>query len=92
VEIPVAGVPVPTYYHRPDDVAAVLGDDYALIRITGIGVAIPPPYFEPRWQRLPALVRTPLTLIDSALASCPPFNRLGDHTMLQFVKREAAHA
>jgi SAM-dependent methyltransferase len=92
VAVPVAGVPVPTYYHRPNDVAAVLGSDYTLVRVTGIGVTIPPPYLEPRWQRLPAFVRAPLAAVDSTIASCPPFNRLGDHTLLQFVKREAADA
>jgi SAM-dependent methyltransferase len=92
VAVAVAGVPVPTYYHSPDDVAAVLGGDYTLVRLTGIGVAIPPPYLESRWQRLPVFVRKPLAALDSMLAYWPPFNRLGDHTLLQFVKCEAAHA
>jgi SAM-dependent methyltransferase len=92
VSVPVAGVDVPTYYHRTRDVAAALGAQFTLASVTGVGVAIPPPYFEPRWQRLPSIVRAPLAAVDSAIAAWPPFNRLGDHALLQFVKREAAHA
>jgi hypothetical protein len=62
------------------------------VGITGIGVLIPPPYLEPRWQRLPAVVRTPLSVIDAAIASVPPFNRLGDHVLLQFTKKRVADA
>ncbi len=88
----VAGVDVPTYFHRVKDVTATLGPDFTLEAITGIGVTIPPPYFEPRWQAFPAFVRAPLTALDSAISSWPPFNRLGDHVLLQFVYRRSRHA
>ena len=92
VLVPVAGVQVPTFYHRTADVAAVLAHELTLVAITGIGVLLPPPYLEPRWQRLPAFVRTPLAAMDSAIAPLPPFNRLGDHVLLQFTKRRDADA
>ena len=92
VLVPVAGVQIPTFYHRTPDIAAVLKPELTLVGVTGIGVLLPPPYLESRWQRLPAVVRTALAVIDAAIASVPPFNRLGDHVLLQFLKRGEADA
>jgi SAM-dependent methyltransferase len=91
VQVPVAGIEVPTFYHRISDVRAALGVDVALTAIEGIGVAIPPPYLEARWRVLPKTVRSLVEGLDTLLASCPPFNRVGDHVLLQFVKRAQAH-
>ena len=86
VAVSVAGVDVPTYYHRIRDVRAALGEDLHLLRIEGIGVAIPPLYLEPRWRELPRHIRAAVTRVDSMVASLPPFNRLGDHVLLLFRK------
>lgn len=91
-EVPVAGIDVPTFYHRIADVRNALGTEMVLQSIEGIGVAIPPPYLEPRWQQLPRTVRGLVTTLDSLLAPFPPFNRVGDHVLLQFVKRGGRHA
>ena len=91
VPVPVAGVPVPTFYHRIREVRAALGPGVRLRHVEGIGVALPPPYLEPRWQKLPKPVRGMVTALDGLLAPWPPFNRAGDHVLLHFVKR-AAHA
>jgi hypothetical protein len=61
----------------------------ALQSVEGIGVAIPPPYLERRWQSLPASFRLVVTRLDALLARWPPFNRVGDHMLLQFAKRSA---
>ena len=92
VAVPVAGIDVPTFYHRIADVRNALGTEMVLQSIEGIGVAIPPPYLEPRWQQLPRPVRGLVTTLDSWLAPFPPFNRVGDHVLLQFVKRGGRHA
>ena len=92
VAVNVAGVSVPTFYHRIADVRAALGSDLSLQAIEGIGVAIPPPYFEPRWQQLPTSVRALVTGLDAMLAPWPPFNRVGDHVLLHFIKRGHGHA
>ena len=89
VAVRVAGVDVPTYYHRIRDVRDALGGDVSLVAIEGLGVVIPPPYLEPRWQTLPGGVRTVVTKLDSVVASWPPFNRIGDHVLLRFVKERA---
>jgi SAM-dependent methyltransferase len=88
VKVPVAGVDVPTYYHRVSALRRALGADVRLVALEGIGVALPPPYLEPRWRRLPDSVRTATTRIDALLAPWPPFNRIGDHVLLQFVKEQ----
>jgi ubiquinone/menaquinone biosynthesis C-methylase UbiE len=87
VAVPVAGIDVPTFYHRIADVRAAFGTDMVLQSIEGIGVAIPPPYLEPRWQQLPRPVRGLVTTLDSILSPLPPFNRVGDHVLLHFEKR-----
>lgn len=92
VSVAVAGVQVPTFYHRIGAVRTTLGESVTLESIVGIGVAIPPPYLEPRWQQLPAAVRYLIARLDGAISWLPPFNRLGDHVLLQFVKRRRCHA
>jgi SAM-dependent methyltransferase len=92
VDVPVAGIDVPTYFHRTSEVVTALAPELTLKAITGVGVVVPPPYFELRWQTVPPVVRRSLAGLDGALASWPPFNRLGDHLLLQFVKASNAHA
>jgi hypothetical protein len=87
VSVPVAGIDVPTFYHRIRDVRAALGPQLSLQHVEGVGVAIPPPYLEPRWQRLPKPLRGAVAALDTLLAPWPPFNRAGDHVLLHFVKR-----
>lgn len=92
VTLPVAGIDVPTFYHRIADVHAALGSELVLTRIEGIGVVLPPPYLEPRWQNLPKSLRGLVTRLDALLAPWPPFNRVGDHVLLHFVKERHADA
>lgn len=92
VAVPVAGIEVPTFYHRIAEVRAAIGPGLRLSRIHGIGVVLPPPYLEARWVRLSPLLRGVVARVDSMLAPWPPFNRVGDHVLLQFVKAEAADA
>jgi SAM-dependent methyltransferase len=92
VSVRIAGIDVPTFYHRISDFGAALGADMRLEAIEGIGVAIPPPYLEPRWQGIPKSLRVVVEHVDALLAPWPPFNRLGDHVMLEFRKRDDVHA
>jgi SAM-dependent methyltransferase len=92
VTVSVAGVEVPTFYHRIADVRTALGADLSLVAVEGIGVALPPPHLEPRWLSLPKSVRSAVTRLDAWLAPWPPFNRVGDHVLLHFEKTSPAHA
>ncbi|MGQ0736874.1 MAG: class I SAM-dependent methyltransferase [Acidobacteriota bacterium] len=92
VAVPVAGVNVPTFYHRIADVKAALGPGLTLKRVRGLGVAIPPPYFEPRWKQTPRALRRLIVGLDTMLSPWPPFNRLGDHILLEFAKEARRRA
>ena len=84
VMVDVEGLGVPTYYHRVRDVEAALGRGFALWRVTGLSVWVPPPYLEARWSALTPPARRALAAIDMTLSPHWPFNRLGDHVLLEF--------
>ena len=88
IPVSVAGIDVPTFYHRISELRATLGSVVRLRAIEGIGVVVPPPYLEARWQELPRSVRGVVIAIDNWLAPWPPFNRVGDHVLLTFAKDE----
>jgi SAM-dependent methyltransferase len=89
VPVDVAGISVPTFYHRPKDVARLLRPHARLAGRFGVGVAIPPPYLESRWQQVPVSVRAALEAVDAAVTPLPLANRLGDHVLLEFVRSPA---
>jgi SAM-dependent methyltransferase len=91
VAVPVAGIDVPTFYHRTSDVAASLGEGFSRDAVIGIGVAVPPPYLEPRWQQLPSVLRRAAAGVDRLAGSWPLVNQLGDHTLTRWVKRRVSH-
>jgi len=91
VAVPVAGVEVPTFYHRRSDVRACLGEGFTLAGTVGIGVTVPPPYLESRWQQLPGVIRRAAMRIDRMAAGWPLLNQLGDHSLTRWVKDAVAH-
>lgn len=86
IRVPVAGLDVPTYYHRVGDLRTAAGSALRLTRVEGIGVMIPPPYLEARWQTMPRSLRAVITRVDGLISGWPLVNRVGDHVLLQFVK------
>ena len=91
VTIPVAGIGVPTYYHRTRDLAAALGPAFSLEATIGVGVLVPPPYLEPRWQQVPAALRRFAAGVDGVAGGWPFVNQLGDHTLTRWVKHRVSH-
>jgi ubiquinone/menaquinone biosynthesis C-methylase UbiE len=91
VVVPVAGVDVPTFYHRVADVGAALGGAFSLDRILGIGVVVPPPYLEARWQQVPPAIRRFSARVDRLVSPWPGVNRLGDHLLMRWVKQRQTH-
>lgn len=83
VPVLVDGIEVPTYYHRPAEVMTALGRSFVLQRVQGLGVLVPPPYLESSWRRLPSGLRRALERFDAVVGSAVPFNRAGDHTLLE---------
>lgn len=90
-KVPVAGIEVPTFFHRRRDVAAALGDGFSAGGTVGLGVVVPPPYLEPRWQQLPRPVRRAVAGIDRFIAAWPLVNHLGDHTLMCWEKSRVMH-
>jgi SAM-dependent methyltransferase len=90
-DLPVAGIDVPTFYHRTSDLAASLGESFVRDTVVGVGVMVPPPYLEPRWLQLPLAVRRAAAGIDRTAGSWPIVNQLGDHTLSRWVKRRVHH-
>jgi ubiquinone/menaquinone biosynthesis C-methylase UbiE len=91
VAIPVAGIAVPTFYHRTRDVAASLGDGFSCDALIGVGVLVPPPYLESRWQQVPAGLRRAAAAVDRAAGAWPIVNQLGDHTLTRWLKHRVNH-
>jgi len=86
VMVNVAGIPVPTFYHRVSDVARVARPSLSVGRIVGCGVLTPPPYLERRWLSLPRVVRRAAAAADSTIGRFAPFSRLGDHVLVELAK------
>jgi len=86
VSVPVAGIEVPTFYHRTRDVATALGEAFRCDATIGVGVFVPPPYLEPRWRQLPNALRRAAAGVDRIAGSWPLVNQLGDHTLTRWVK------
>jgi SAM-dependent methyltransferase len=91
VAVAVAGISVPTFYHRTSDVAAALGDGFCRDAEIGIGVMVPPPYLESRWQQVPQGVRKCAARFDRVGGAWPLVNQLGDHTLTRWVKERVNH-
>ena len=89
--VPVAGIDVPTFYHRTRDLGASLGQGFSLDAIVGVGVMVPPPYLEPRWQQVPLALRRVAAGVDRVTGSWPVVNQLGDHTLTRWVKSRVNH-
>lgn len=91
VSVPVAGVDVPTFYHQRSDVARALGVGFSHFATIGIGVFVPPPYLEPRWQQTPRAIRQLVAALDRWTAAWPLLNQLGDHTLMCWEKNLVMH-
>jgi SAM-dependent methyltransferase len=88
--VPVAGVDVPTFYHRTSDLGRALGADFSLDQIVGLGIAVPPPYLEARWRQVPRALRALASRFDRLAGAWPPFSQLGDHVLTRWLKRRDA--
>lgn len=89
VVVPVAGIEVPVFYHRTREVRQALGPAFTLDAVVGVGVLVPPPYLETRWQQVPAPIRHATAGLDRLVASWPIVNQLGDHILTLWTKRRA---
>lgn len=85
--VPVGGIAVPTWYHALGDVGRTLGPDLTPTHVRGLGVLVPPPYLEPRWQQLPAPVGAAVAAADRLASRLPGLRTAGDHVIARWEKR-----
>jgi len=79
------GLPVRAY--SVHDVVAKFRSGFKVVRVIGLPVFLPPYDFESHFSRRRNLVST-LDRIDRRLRGHLPFNRVGDHFLLQLRRRE----
>jgi hypothetical protein len=48
---------------------------------------VPPPHLAHRWQQFPRGLRRIVERLDTSLAERRPFTRMGDHFLIELVKR-----
>lgn len=87
VTVRIEGIAVPTWYHRVRDVTRAVAPSLAVRAVTGCGVLLPPPYLEARWLAVPCRARRAVAAADRLVSRLAPFNRLGDHVLVELIRR-----
>jgi hypothetical protein len=64
-----------------------LGGEFALRRICGLAVVVPPPHTLRSWRRLPHGARRALMALDGRVSALRAISSLGDHFVMDIVKR-----
>jgi hypothetical protein len=64
-----------------------LGAGFDLRGMSGLAVLVPPPWLAHRWAAVPSWIRRAVSATDVRLSSHFPLNRLGDHFVMDIVKR-----
>ena len=77
------GVMVEVHYPSARAMARMFSPEFCLLRLKGVGVAVPPSYLEPLARRFPRVLKT-LAGIDRMLGSLPVVRALADHILLEF--------
>lgn len=85
--VPVSGIDVPTWYHGLDAVGAALGPGVTRTHVRGLGVLVPPPYLEPRWQQVPSPIGALVAAADRVASRLPGLRVAGDHVLARWEKR-----
>ncbi len=82
------GVIVKVHYPTVRMMARVFAPEFRLVRLKGIGVAVPPSYLEPYARRFPRVLKA-LAVADRVLSRTPGFRVLADHILLEFQRVKA---
>ena len=86
IPVLVEGIEVPTYFHRSRAIERALGPGYATVERRGLAVFVPP-FLNDGWRKLPGHFRSATQRLESRLAPHFPWNRFGDHFLIEIVKR-----
>lgn len=77
---------VPVYYWTPGEVERRFRPYFTTVRRTALTWALPPPYLERLLKSRPALFRL-LEAVERRSASRPPFNSIGDHFLIEMLRK-----
>jgi SAM-dependent methyltransferase len=77
---------IPVYYWTPGGVERLFSPYFKATRRTALTWALPPPYLERLVKGRPGLFRL-LAKVELSLAHLWPFNSVGDHVLLEMVRR-----
>jgi len=77
------GVMVEVHYPSARVMAQLFAPEFRLLRLKGVGVAVPPSYLEPLARRFPRILKT-LAVVDRVLGRLPLVRTLADHILLEF--------
>jgi SAM-dependent methyltransferase len=77
---------IPVYYWTPGTIERLFLGRFTTIRRTALTWVLPPPYLEGLVKHRPRLLRL-LAYVEVRSASRGPFNAIGDHVLLELVRR-----
>lgn len=75
------GVNFTTWYYKPSKIKKMLGKEYSILSITGLGVTVPPPYRQEFAAKNPEVFHI-LISIEKTISDRYPFYSLGDHYII----------
>lgn len=79
----ISGKPVDVWYPRVPQIRRAFGPHFQFVRVSGIGVAVPPSYVE-SWAQQHRQAFSALTGIDNWINHLPCLRVAGDHMLLRF--------
>jgi SAM-dependent methyltransferase len=79
------GVSVTVHYPTVREFSDAFAPQFALRRLTGIGIFVPPSYLEPWMQHLPWMLAL-MRRVDRVVCHLPLLRTFGDHVLLHFVR------
>ncbi|MGH2593991.1 MAG: SAM-dependent methyltransferase [Anaerolineae bacterium] len=82
VDAQVGDATVHTWYPSIGSIRRTFAPGFKLMRVTGLGVFLPPSYLEPVVAKRPRLFRW-LTRLEHATASAFPFTHIADHVIIE---------
>lgn len=74
-----------TWYYTPKDIARMLGTDYEIVSVTGLGIVVPPPFLENFPKKHPKLFRK-LIVLENSIATKAPYHSWADHFIVTAMK------
>lgn len=79
------GIKFTTWYYKPEDVIKMLGNNYEILNVRGLGIAVPPPFLGNFAKKHPILLKK-LASIEDSIATKAPYYSWADHFIITAMK------